>query len=205
MLSHMVRAVFTNRIDDMQLQDLAQMDAREMVHQVQEFFGDFTVLDTHHFCIPISKPQVVMQPFSWEFANRHAVSTPVIPMCSPAVLALVMVHYEIRVYCQGTSRAHAEVLKNFVVWRPLQPAADRSRACAAMLHDVKGPEGRETSIAQCILATMCVPQPKLICLGSFQKPLGEESWVPACSNVTGNVPCLCLAPSPWKRLRRPIR
>ncbi|KAK9816319.1 hypothetical protein WJX74_002302 [Apatococcus lobatus] len=60
---------FTNRIDDMRLQDLAEMDVRELVHQVQEFFGDFTVLDTHHFCIPISKPQVVMQPFSWEFAN----------------------------------------------------------------------------------------------------------------------------------------
>ena len=151
MMSHMVHAVFTNRIDDMRLQDLAEMDAREMVHQVQEFFGDFTVLDTHHFCIPISKPQVVMQPFSWEFANRHAASASVRLMCSPgcARTGVAMAHYEIRMYCQSTSEACAVVLQSLIVCRPSQTAAnrpDRLVPQAAMLHNVKGPEDLETRI-----------------------------------------------------------
>lgn len=37
--------------------------------QVQEFFGDFVVLDSQHFCIPLPRPHVVLQPFSWDYAN----------------------------------------------------------------------------------------------------------------------------------------
>ena len=40
-----------------------------MLLQVQEFFGDFVVLDSQHFCIPISRPHVVLQPFTWDYAN----------------------------------------------------------------------------------------------------------------------------------------
>ena len=37
--------------------------------QVQEFFGDFVVLDPHHFSVPIGRPHVALQPFNWDYAN----------------------------------------------------------------------------------------------------------------------------------------
>ena len=37
--------------------------------QVQEFFGDFVVMDPQHFCIPLPRPHVVLQPFNWDYAN----------------------------------------------------------------------------------------------------------------------------------------
>ena len=37
--------------------------------QVQEFFGDFVVMDSQHFCVPLPRPHVVLQPFSWDYAN----------------------------------------------------------------------------------------------------------------------------------------
>jgi len=37
--------------------------------QVQEFFGDFVVMDPQHFCIPLPRSHVVLQPFSWDYAN----------------------------------------------------------------------------------------------------------------------------------------
>ena len=40
-----------------------------MLLQVQEIFGDFVVLDSQHFCIPLPRPHVVLQPFSWDYAN----------------------------------------------------------------------------------------------------------------------------------------
>ena len=39
------------------------------VLQVQEFFGDFVVMDPQHFCIPLPRSHVVLQPFSWDYAN----------------------------------------------------------------------------------------------------------------------------------------
>ena len=45
------------------------MPAGHVVLQVQEFFGDFVVLDPQHFCIPLSRPHVVLQPFTWDYAN----------------------------------------------------------------------------------------------------------------------------------------
>lgn len=38
---------FTNRVEDMRLQDLAEMDVKEMVPQGQESFGDFVALELH--------------------------------------------------------------------------------------------------------------------------------------------------------------
>lgn len=64
-------AVFTNRLEDLRLQDLAEVDVRDLISQVQEFFGDFMVLDPHHFAVPIQRTHVVLQPFSWEFGQRH--------------------------------------------------------------------------------------------------------------------------------------
>ncbi|KAL0041923.1 hypothetical protein WJX79_009001 [Trebouxia sp. C0005] len=60
---------FTNRVEDMRLQDLAEGDSKELVSQVQEFFGDFVVMDPQHFCIPLPRSHVVLQPFSWDYAN----------------------------------------------------------------------------------------------------------------------------------------
>lgn len=78
-------AVFTNRLEDLRLQDLAEVDVRELVSQVQEFFGDFTVLDPHHFAVPIPRTHVVMQPFSWEFGQRRARKRRICS-CSSAVI-----------------------------------------------------------------------------------------------------------------------
>lgn len=62
---------FTNKVDDLRLQDLADMDVKEVVVQIQEFFGDFIVLDPHHFCIQVNRPghHITLQPFSWDYAN----------------------------------------------------------------------------------------------------------------------------------------
>ena len=62
--------VFTNRIEDLRLQDLAEVDLREVIYQVQEFFGDFAVLDPHHFAIPIQQNHVTLQPFTWDYGRR---------------------------------------------------------------------------------------------------------------------------------------
>ncbi len=67
---HWCCAVFTNRIEDLRLQDLAEVDLREMIYQVQEFFGDFAVLDPHHFAVPIQQNQVTLQPFTWDYSRR---------------------------------------------------------------------------------------------------------------------------------------
>ena len=63
--------VFTNRIEDLRLQDLAEVDLREVIYQVQEFFGDFAVLDPHHFAIPIQQNHVTLQPFTWDYGRRY--------------------------------------------------------------------------------------------------------------------------------------
>ena len=68
--SRTVLAVFTNRVEDLRLQDLAEMDTKELVTQVQEFFGDFQVLDPHHFAVPLPRPYIALQPFNWEYGNR---------------------------------------------------------------------------------------------------------------------------------------
>ncbi len=37
---------------------------------MQEFFGDFAVLDPHHFAVPIQQNQVTLQPFTWDYGRR---------------------------------------------------------------------------------------------------------------------------------------
>lgn len=37
--------------------------------QVQEFFGDFVVIDPHHFALPLGRPHVALQPFNWDYSN----------------------------------------------------------------------------------------------------------------------------------------
>lgn len=54
----------------MRLQDLAEVDAKELIIQVQEFFGDFEALDAHHFLTPLARPHIAFQPFEWEYAAR---------------------------------------------------------------------------------------------------------------------------------------
>lgn len=43
---------------------------RELVKQVQEFFGDFAVLDPHHFAVHLSKPAVALQPLGVSYQDR---------------------------------------------------------------------------------------------------------------------------------------
>lgn len=66
----MVCAVFTNRLEGMSLQDVAAADTTQLVSEVQEFFGDFEVLDQHHFSTSVPKPYVLLQPAAWEYADR---------------------------------------------------------------------------------------------------------------------------------------
>lgn len=37
--------------------------------QVQEYFGDFIALEGHHFLVPLQRPHLALQPFSWDFGN----------------------------------------------------------------------------------------------------------------------------------------
>eukprot|EP00878_Enallax_costatus_P028747 GHUV01031087.1.p1 GENE.GHUV01031087.1~~GHUV01031087.1.p1 ORF type:complete len:544 (+),score=165.71 GHUV01031087.1:624-2255(+) len=56
-------ADFTNLVSQMHLQDLAEADAvKEQVQQVQEYYGDFMVVDTHHFMIPVPSNAVLINP-----------------------------------------------------------------------------------------------------------------------------------------------
>ena len=71
-------AVFTNRVEDLRLQDLAEVDVQEKVTQVQEFFGDFAVLDPHHFAIQLPKPAAALQPLGSNYNDRCAASFHVI-------------------------------------------------------------------------------------------------------------------------------
>jgi len=77
---------FANRIDDLRLQDLAEMDAKELVGQVQEFFGDFEVIDQNHFAINIQRPYVALQPFNWEYAN----STEAVSRMTEGIASLIL-------------------------------------------------------------------------------------------------------------------
>ena len=56
-------------MEDMRLQDLAEMDIREQVQQVQEFFGDYIALEPHHYLVPLARTHLAMQPFAWDFGN----------------------------------------------------------------------------------------------------------------------------------------
>mmetsp|Transcript_18589 Transcript_18589/g.56139 ORF Transcript_18589/g.56139 Transcript_18589/m.56139 type:complete len:583 (+) Transcript_18589:324-2072(+) len=60
---------FTNRLDDIRMQDLAEMDVSEAVLSVQEFFGDFITLDGHHFSVPVGRPACLLQPVNWDVAS----------------------------------------------------------------------------------------------------------------------------------------
>ncbi|KAI7836541.1 hypothetical protein COHA_009606 [Chlorella ohadii] len=77
---------FTNRVEDMRLQDLAEMDVREQVHQVQEYFGDWVALEGHHFLVPLPRPHLALQPFAWDFGN----SSDAIARMTEGVAALML-------------------------------------------------------------------------------------------------------------------
>ena len=64
--------VFTNRVGDGGLQDLADADGapptgRGRVATVTEAFADFEALDPHHFAVPVPKPSALLQPLAWDF------------------------------------------------------------------------------------------------------------------------------------------
>ena len=70
----------------MRLQDLAEMDARETVAQVQEYFGDFVALEPHHFMVPLARTHLALQPFAWDFGN----SSDAIARMTEGVAALML-------------------------------------------------------------------------------------------------------------------
>mmetsp|Transcript_4745 Transcript_4745/g.13162 ORF Transcript_4745/g.13162 Transcript_4745/m.13162 type:complete len:582 (-) Transcript_4745:177-1922(-) len=62
---------FSHTIGDLALQELADSDTKELVAQVQEFYGDYEALEGHHFSVPVGKQNnhVLYQPFSWDFGK----------------------------------------------------------------------------------------------------------------------------------------
>ncbi|KFM24466.1 Vacuolar protein sorting-associated protein 45-like protein [Auxenochlorella protothecoides] len=66
---------FTNRAEDLRLQDLAELDTKEAVLSVQEYFTDFVALAGHHFAVPLARPHVVLEPCEWEYgASSEAIA-----------------------------------------------------------------------------------------------------------------------------------
>ena len=62
-----LRADFSNRVEDLRLQDLAEGDASALVSSVQEAFGDFIPLESHHIAVPLPRPHLAMAPMAWDF------------------------------------------------------------------------------------------------------------------------------------------
>ena len=60
---------FTNRIDNMKLQDLADADEEERVATVQEVYGDFIPLEGHHAVVPLPRPYLALTRASWNCAG----------------------------------------------------------------------------------------------------------------------------------------
>lgn len=79
---------FSNRVDDMRLQDLADGDVREMVQSVQEHFGDFVALDSHLFVVPIPRTHVALQPLAWDYGNASDAITRLTEGLASLVLSL---------------------------------------------------------------------------------------------------------------------
>ena len=62
-------------MEDIRLQDLAEVDTHERVVQVQEFFGDVAVLDPHHFAVQLPKPAAALQPLGASYNDRCVLLT----------------------------------------------------------------------------------------------------------------------------------
>jgi vacuolar protein sorting-associated protein 45 len=58
---------FTNRVEDMRLQDLAEGDVQELVACVHEAFGDFIALESHHAAVPLPRPHLALAPMAWDY------------------------------------------------------------------------------------------------------------------------------------------
>lgn len=86
---------FTNRAEDLRLQDLAEADGEEAVRGVQEFFGDYTALGPDHFSVPAPAPHVLLEPPDWEFgASADALARATEALAS-AILSLRR-HFAVR-------------------------------------------------------------------------------------------------------------
>jgi len=60
---------FTNRVEDMRLQDLAEGDSQELVACVHEAFGDFIALESHHAAVPLPRPHLALAPMAWDYGT----------------------------------------------------------------------------------------------------------------------------------------
>jgi len=80
--------VFTNRLDDVRLQDLAEADARERVFGVTEAFGDFVPLSPRHFAVPPLRPAALLAPAAWDYAASTDALTRVTEGVASVLLSL---------------------------------------------------------------------------------------------------------------------
>eukprot|EP00197_Chlamydomonas_leiostraca_P009713 CAMPEP_0202866444 /NCGR_PEP_ID=MMETSP1391-20130828/7558_1 /ASSEMBLY_ACC=CAM_ASM_000867 /TAXON_ID=1034604 /ORGANISM="Chlamydomonas leiostraca, Strain SAG 11-49" /LENGTH=607 /DNA_ID=CAMNT_0049546387 /DNA_START=64 /DNA_END=1887 /DNA_ORIENTATION=+ len=54
---------FTNLLSPIHLQELAEADAiKEQIQEIQEYYGDFCVIDPHHFVVPCSRNDLLVSP-----------------------------------------------------------------------------------------------------------------------------------------------
>ena len=58
---------FTNRVEDIRLQDLAEGDTKELVACVHEVYGDFLPLEAHHISTPTPRPHLALAPMAWDY------------------------------------------------------------------------------------------------------------------------------------------
>ena len=113
-----------------------------MLLQVQEFFGDFVVMDSQHFCIPLPRPHVVLQPFSWDYAN----STDAVTRMTEGLASLTLsLRRRFNIRCAPVPGAC------HLLCTPEQPSDLTSRTGGGVV--LAGPSSVASS-----LACLCVPE-----------------------------------------------
>jgi vacuolar protein sorting-associated protein 45 len=58
---------FSNRLEDMRLQDLAEGDGGGRVASVREHYADFIALEAAHAVVPLPRPARARAPMAWDF------------------------------------------------------------------------------------------------------------------------------------------
>lgn len=84
---HPPSSVFTNRLDDVRLQDLAEADTGERVASVTEAFGDFEPVEPHHFAVPPPRGAApLLAPAAWDYAA----ATDALTRCTEGVASVLL-------------------------------------------------------------------------------------------------------------------
>lgn len=90
-----MHADFTNRAEDLRLQDLAEADAHEAVHSVLEYFSDYCALGSDHFSVKVRSPHVLLEPPDWEYGIASDAITRMAEGLAATILSLRR-HFTIR-------------------------------------------------------------------------------------------------------------